>query len=872
MDPKHQQEHQQWMVMGEEEQEVEEAASALEGRQTRKQLQDDDISSTVLVSSSSPVIATDNGGAIADLGITTNGVSSVATDQPIVLKEEQVAEMSNDVCENGTKAAVGLGLVAEFEGPTTNGEAIGSEPNNRPYEVQNGDGARSVLLADNGRGEFKIQIENPDILTPQSNEVNNGPLSSESSLLHDSSEIKATDHKHVNNGTSKKAGSETSSESSRLKEIDVKEVLAKQETYDLICPKCNSCITKRVILRKRKRNTAKLDTEPNPDELDATVSSELVDNSLDESNQGGNANSTSITANLELSPPDDNPVQDQAVFRCLECFSIFIPRGNGFFKFLNFGGTREHGTSQVTSIAPPSNIQNPSIVSNVQNSPNITVPSVQNPSSVPASNGNWFISLFTPNKGKTVGERGKAPPKHSKAGPAEPEHSLSTTSDVLPSTENGHADRPVVLPSTENGHADRPVTNTTNDENGKTVPNIKPGHDGLNGIVSTDVQGKNNDSMDIKITGIVANLPSKNFSGVATAITSEEPVNAGKLAKDGILKPYEGDLDFPVASNVGSEIFQKPQNIDKTPEIDQNGYSSLIMQAEVPAQSSSSVVLVTAMINTAKFGVDAKPAVGSDTKAGDVILSVEDEVGSAISQTGDAALNRGDVLTEPANQVNNNGQAAVVIGEHYGWEILKSIVYGGLIESITSLGIVSSAVSSGAAPLNIIALGLANLVGGLFLIGENLIDMKNDKSGDQQQTNAQDRYQELLGRRANFLLHAVVAVLSFLIFGSVPIVIYGILINTNYQPEVKLSAVVASSLICIILLAIGKVYTKTPPKSYFKTVLYYLTMALAASGVSFIAGALFKDLLEKFNHSDSGFVITMPSSGSGTTDPAWGSY
>lgn len=38
------------------------------------------------------------------------------------------------------------------------------------------------------------------------------------------------------------------------------------------------------------------------------------------------------------------------------------------------------------------------------------------------------------------------------------------------------------------------------------------------------------------------------------------------------------------------------------------------------------------------------------------------------------------------------------VGEPQGWEILKSIVYGGLVESITSLGIVSSAVSSGVTP------------------------------------------------------------------------------------------------------------------------------------------------------------------------------
>lgn len=205
--------------------------------------------------------------------------------------------------------------------------------------------------------------------------------------------------------------------------------------------------------------------------------------------------------------------------------------------------------------------------------------------------------------------------------------------------------------------------------------------------------------------------------------------------------------------------------------------------------------------------------------------------------------------------------------------------------------------------MNIIALGLANLIGGLFIIGHNvselhsmhsfhlqyfipfqthscpfyfqLLELKNGKSGEdllQQMNMQEDRYQELLGRRANFVLHAIVAVLSFLIFGSVPIVIYGIFTNKKYQLEVMLAAVAATSLVCIILLVIGKVYTQRPPKSYTRTVFYYVTMALAASGVCYIAGGLVKDLLEKFSNSESGFVLTMPFSGTGTMDPAWRSY
>jgi len=137
--------------------------------------------------------------------------------------------------------------------------------------------------------------------------------------------------------------------------------------------------------------------------------------------------------------------------------------------------------------------------------------------------------------------------------------------------------------------------------------------------------------------------------------------------------------------------------------------------------------------------------------------------------------------------------------------------------------------------------------------------LKNDHSGeDETQRVVQDRYKEFLGRRENFLLHAVVAVLSFLIFGAVPLVVYGLLINKNYYTELKLGVVAATSVVCIILLAIGKVYTRRPPKTYIKTALYYVALALSTSGVTYVAGNLIKDLLEKLNQPESGFVITMP--------------
>lgn len=62
----------------------------------------------------------------------------------------------------------------------------------------------------------------------------------------------------------------------------------------------------------------------------------------------------------------------------------------------------------------------------------------------------------------------------------------------------------------------------------------------------------------------------------------------------------------------------------------------------------------------------------------------------------------------------------------------------------------------------------------------------------------EDGYQRLLGRRENVVLHADLAVLSFLIFGAVPVVICGILVGENYSSEVKVTDVVAAyALFCL---------------------------------------------------------------------------
>ncbi|GLT68031.1 hypothetical protein SLA2020_402940 [Shorea laevis] len=65
-------------------------------------------------------------------------------------------------------------------------------------------------------------------------------------------------------------------------------------------------------------------------------------------------------------------------------------------------------------------------------------------------------------------------------------------------------------------------------------------------------------------------------------------------------------------------------------------------------------------------------------------------------------------------------------------------------------------------------------------------------------------------------------------------------------------------------------HTRKSPKSYIKTVMYYITMALMASGVSYTTGNLIKELLEKFGWFESDLI--MPFSEKRLTEPAWASH
>ncbi|KAK1353059.1 putative membrane protein of ER body-like protein [Heracleum sosnowskyi] len=209
-------------------------------------------------------------------------------------------------------------------------------------------------------------------------------------------------------------------------------------------------------------------------------------------------------------------------------------------------------------------------------------------------------------------------------------------------------------------------------------------------------------------------------------------------------------------------------------------------------------------------------------------------------------------------------------GDSKSLEIVKSIVYGGLMEFITSLSIVCSAAASGATTLNLITIGLANLIAGLIIIGHNLWDLKSDQC-----EGASNKYQEQLGKKENFLLHATFAVLSFLVFGLVSPATYGYAFDKMHDKNLTLVAVAIASLLCIIILASCKAYVMKSDRfiMYLKTIMYYICIALMVSGVSYEVGDLINELVEKYGWSEKtpDFPLSLP--GVNSRNPvSWTSY
>lgn len=599
-------------------------------------------------------------------------------------------------------------------------------------------------------------------------------------------------------------------------DYDVEKVLDKQNTHDLYCPNCHSCITTKVILRRKRR---KLRTaRPKSKSARVEVNTDLEKAAHPDNDQ--HYETGDIVSDDHQRPEiDDHNAErepDPDVFRCLSCLSFFIPIGNG-------------------KLFPP-------FRNNARNE------NVQDTETVSASNTNWFLSIFRSDKKKRTSEQ--AP----NSGEQGSNQNMSTPlSNNVISRQLGDNSQ-VPLPISDNliGRTGHPAEGLVNDvgsaahEEGKAI-----------------INSSTNEHQHFEGAVINAGIASKDTTG---------KVNTENASS----RPQQGGVNSMLSST--HNTIRMEQSDGKTDKIVGTAIENvkIVQNASVPSlvhfQGGS-------LLDDA---LNKKPLLDNTGK--DVILTIEREPqetavsdSQRVQNVDGSVADRGVPISGTTTNTLVGAQRGAGISEARDWEILKSIVYGGLIESITSLGVVSSAAGAGTATLNVLALGLANLFGGLFIMGHNLADLKNDHHGgssSEPNEQVEDRYAKTLGRRENFPLHATVAILSFLIFGLIPPVIYGFSFRKSDNRDLKLAAVGGASLVCVMLLAIGKAHVRRQARNYVGTVLYYASIAVMASGASYIAGDLLNMLWEKLGWSDSqpSSSVSLSFPTAKPVNPAWASY
>ncbi|XP_059304401.1 uncharacterized protein LOC132056291 isoform X2 [Lycium ferocissimum] len=807
-----------------------------------------------------------------------------------------------------------------------------------------------------------------------------------------------------------------------VKDFDVENVIQKQNTHDLYCPNCKSCITRRVILRKRKRKIRVSGDDVKRNKLEVVA---------DSKGDASHAQATDVEvrdgahSSLDGIPPlaadDYQPDREPEIFRCLSCFSFFIPTGNGFRLFRREKGDKETVKAEQQKVKGEQ---------------------------TPTTNKNWFSSVFALDKGKASVEQGSGSGanavkndagvltpsdnfKDQSAKPllikesAPPAYSSSEITQEAGGKflgwENQYANMKGKMVSNTVGKSENAATN----QEGFSVLDIfevETRNQPDASASSKEVQGNERDKL-LKTAGgvqvsngnlVQESLPAsndrkdellrtggriqvRNGNRVQESLPASNDrkdellrtggriqVSNGNLVQDSVPAPQQNELNLLITSTKeesltieksethsksevavlnkdnesllspattafalnSSDGNGKPKFLTEIPEEHEqhietmlpseslvensdnkfqslvensgNKFHSLVENSDNKFHSlvensdnrfhslvENSVQLssndgdhhyeVSQHTTITKTNIEIHSKQPLNVDQGALISSVKDalsvqdkpdnitNISVGASANGIAGnhtiinMEAGHETTETASanldtqiQEGQGTDAA----EEYKIEIVKSIIFGGLAESITSLSVVSSATGGDATTLNIVVLAMANLIGGLFIIFHNLWELKRDRyeqASNQIMEKHVDRYREQLGRRENFTVHAVLVVLSYIIFGLVPPVIYGFSFRHSDDKELKIVAVAAASLVCILMLSTGKAYVQRAPKPYFKTIAAYVILGFTVSGVSYAAGILFKRLLEKlglFQPSSTVnlFLPEMPGSGA-----AWAS-
>ncbi|KAK6155440.1 hypothetical protein DH2020_009688 [Rehmannia glutinosa] len=674
---------------------------------------------------------------------------------------------------------------------------------------------------------------------------------------------------------------------------------------DLYCPNCNSCITKRVILRKRKRRIRISDEEIKRNKTESAVESLLGKGSVKSSRD--QVLHTDVVEDNDTQIPlldEDERERGPDIFRCLSCFSFFIPTGNGFKLFQIFGD--KSGKEKLQDEQAPS------------------------------IKKNWFASMFASNKQEKAAEQRSSSQTDARKA------NIGVISSSNISDQSGQPSFLQNAPSP--AYASEGLVGTAGNngilKGGDEIlsfPNQKPS---LNGKLIIGAE----DKLDMSTTetvGIILNpiflsledqlKESKSSKEVhvnretdlsVSTLPMRTQVTNGESAEDSIsFSQQGGGLKLLISSNKESQTLENSEEGQiKTNQMMQSGGAdkdviqlsstsgSVLKASDVDGKLNISVsipheeqdvratILTESVLenkNTNFSSIDSGHVFPTEVSQ-HIITKTKFEVHSGETLKVDnisvlkgvpVAQGKETVITidEQPAELSQTSEDITSLTETTS--LLQSTtqinIAGGLAESITSLSVVSSAAGGGAATLNILALGVANLIGGLFILCNNLWELKSDRAIEQyanqvshEVAEQRDRYKELLGRRQNFMLHAVVAIMSYLVFGLVPPVVYGFSFRKTDDKQFKLVVVAAASLLCIVVLAIGRAHVRRPPKPYLRSVITFVILGLMVSGVSYAAGELVERLLTElglFEPSTPVSNLLVPEKMT-PTGPAWASY
>ncbi|KAL6533418.1 hypothetical protein OROMI_027530 [Orobanche minor] len=226
----------------------------------------------------------------------------------------------------------------------------------------------------------------------------------------------------------------------------------------------------------------------------------------------------------------------------------------------------------------------------------------------------------------------------------------------------------------------------------KMLRNYIPYHH-INSCISNDAS---TDKDAIQLSTPVSELTASNIDGnlnISVCIPHQEQDVRATILTESVLETKSavfssvGRASEHVTTRTGIEVYSgEPLN-----------FNNISVLKGVPFSQGKDTVIT----------IDSQPDELSQTMEG---------ITSSLSET---CLSETASLLQSSTQGTIAGRERTEERKEYEIEVIKSIVYGGLAESITSLSVVSSAAGGGAATLNILALGMANLIGGLFIICHN---------------------------------------------------------------------------------------------------------------------------------------------------------